>query len=171
MWLLQYGDPIYFIPIIRIWVSSRGANIMTFLFFLFFLGYILGMFTLFFVMYFLQGTKERYTVEREKLLEFVRLLASDKCYEKYENENEINWSAFELLKQLGLWNIVCHVFFTGGERMKIEIRYEAFNNEFQADIEINPDVIKYVASDNIKTLFDEIYEIAWNFRNSIQSIT
>lgn len=55
--------------------------------------------------------------------------------------------------------------------MKIEIRYEAFNNEFQADIEINPDVIKYVASDNIKTLFDEIYEIAWNFRNSIQSIT
>lgn len=75
---------------------------MTFLFFLFFLGYILGMFTLFFVMYFLQGTKERYTVEREKLLEFVRLLASDKCYEKYENENEINWSAFELLKQLGL---------------------------------------------------------------------
>lgn len=51
--------------------------------------------------------------------------------------------------------------------MKIEIRYEKFNNEFHADVEISPDCIKYVASDNIKDLFDELYEIAWNFKNNI----
>lgn len=51
--------------------------------------------------------------------------------------------------------------------MKIEIKYEKFNNEFQADIEVSPDNVKYIASDNVKTLFDEIYEIVWNFKNCI----
>lgn len=43
--------------------------------------------------------------------------------------------------------------------MKIEIRYEEFNNEFEADIEISSGKIKYIASDNLKTLFNEIYKI------------
>ncbi len=56
--------------------------------------------------------------------------------------------------------------------MNIAIRYEEFNQEFYADIEINNvdpkhTFVKHIASDNIKTLFDEIYEIAWNFRNNI----
>lgn len=46
--------------------------------------------------------------------------------------------------------------------MEIEIRYEKFNNEFEADIELSPGNFKYIASDNVKTLLDNIYEILLN---------
>lgn len=51
--------------------------------------------------------------------------------------------------------------------MKIEVSYVVFSEEFHADIEIDEDCKKYIASDCLKTLFEEIYEIAWNFRNNI----
>jgi len=39
--------------------------------------------------------------QRLKLLEFVKQLAHESVYEKYENLNEMNWAAFELLKEMG----------------------------------------------------------------------
>lgn len=51
--------------------------------------------------------------------------------------------------------------------MKIEVRYEKITNEFTADVEISPHRIIYIASYDIKTLCDEIYEILWNYRNNI----
>ena len=42
--------------------------------------------------------------ERDRLLAFVKELAHESCYEKYENENAINWAAFQLLKELGFEN-------------------------------------------------------------------
>lgn len=36
-----------------------------------------------------------------KLLTFVKQLADESVYDRYENLNEMNWSAFELLKEIG----------------------------------------------------------------------
>lgn len=39
-------------------------------------------------------------IKLEKLLLFVKQLADESIYEKYENLNELNWDAFELLKEI-----------------------------------------------------------------------
>lgn len=44
------------------------------------------------------ATKKRH----DKMLEFIKQLADESVYEKYENLNEMNWAAFELLKEIGL---------------------------------------------------------------------
>ena len=36
-----------------------------------------------------------------KCLEFIKQLADESVYERYENLNEMNWSAFYLLKEIG----------------------------------------------------------------------
>lgn len=51
--------------------------------------------------------------------------------------------------------------------MKIEIRYETFNNEFHADIETSPGKHKYIASENLEELLDWINKIVWNFKANI----
>lgn len=38
----------------------------------------------------------------DKMLQFIKSLAHESCYETYENSNEINWVANELLQELGL---------------------------------------------------------------------
>jgi len=40
-------------------------------------------------------------MQNNKLIEFVKDLADESVYERYENLNEMNWSAFELLKEIG----------------------------------------------------------------------
>jgi hypothetical protein len=37
----------------------------------------------------------------KKILSFVKELSDESIYERYENLNELNWSAFNLLKELG----------------------------------------------------------------------
>ena len=44
--------------------------------------------------------------------------------------------------------------------MKIEIRYEEFNDEYVADILFRGESNKYIASNNLKDLLAEIYCIA-----------
>lgn len=36
-----------------------------------------------------------------KMLEFIEQLADESVYERYENLNEMNWAAFDLLKEIG----------------------------------------------------------------------
>lgn len=52
------------------------------------------------------------------------------------------------------------------EIVKIEIKYETFNSEFHANIQIKNDTgivfDKYIASNNLKSLFEILYEIAKN---------
>ncbi len=37
-----------------------------------------------------------------KMLSFIRSLADESCYETYENLNELNWVACDVLDDLGL---------------------------------------------------------------------
>lgn len=37
----------------------------------------------------------------KKLLSFVESIAHESVYEKYENLNELNWDAFDILKEIG----------------------------------------------------------------------
>ena len=43
--------------------------------------------------------------------------------------------------------------------MRIEIRHEEFKNEFYADVIFANGEIKYLSSDNIKSILDQIYEL------------
>lgn len=37
----------------------------------------------------------------QKLLKFVKALTNESIYENYENLNELNWVAYELLSEIG----------------------------------------------------------------------
>lgn len=38
---------------------------------------------------------------KRRLMNFVREIADESVYEKYENINELNWKAFEILQEIG----------------------------------------------------------------------
>lgn len=50
------------------------------------------------------------------------------------------------------------------EIMIIEIRYDNFNGEWDADIDFGCEQYKYLASDNLRELFDNVYNTICEFK-------
>lgn len=48
--------------------------------------------------------------------------------------------------------------------MIIEIRYDNFNGEWDADIDFGCEQYKYLASDNLRELFDNVYNTICEFK-------